>query len=92
MINERSCGCPTLSFSTHALPLRRPKFPATNKVKKLRMDSSQGSTQQKIVILNSHNENLVGLLHETGSTEIVVLCHGFRSNKVSFGSAFFSLT
>ncbi|ANM63818.1 alpha/beta-Hydrolases superfamily protein [Arabidopsis thaliana] len=45
------------------------------------MDSSQGSTQQKIVILNSHNENLVGLLHETGSTEIVVLCHGFRSNK-----------
>ncbi|ANM63817.1 alpha/beta-Hydrolases superfamily protein [Arabidopsis thaliana] len=81
MINERSCGCPTLSFSTHALPLRRPKFPATNKVKKLRMDSSQGSTQQKIVILNSHNENLVGLLHETGSTEIVVLCHGFRSNK-----------
>ncbi|KAL9294186.1 putative feruloyl esterase [Arabidopsis thaliana] len=84
MINERSCGCPTLSFSTHALPLRRPKFPATNKVKKLRMDSSQGSTQQKIVILNSHNENLVGLLHETGSTEIVVLCHGFRSNKLCF--------
>ncbi|EFH53826.1 predicted protein [Arabidopsis lyrata subsp. lyrata] len=45
------------------------------------MDSSQGSTQQKIVIPNSHNEKLVGMLHETGSTEIVVLCHGFRSNK-----------
>jgi alpha/beta superfamily hydrolase len=48
------------------------------------MDSSQGisaTTQQKIVILNSNNEKLVGLLHETGSTEIVVLCHGFRSTK-----------
>ncbi|CAE5958846.1 unnamed protein product [Arabidopsis arenosa] len=48
------------------------------------MDSSQGisaTTQQKIVIPNSNNEKLVGLLHETGSTEIVVLCHGFRSTK-----------
>ncbi|XP_019094633.1 PREDICTED: uncharacterized protein LOC104757322 isoform X2 [Camelina sativa] len=50
------------------------------------MDSSQGSsaatsTLQKIVIPNSNNEKLVGLLHDTGSTEIVVLCHGYRSNK-----------
>ncbi|XP_013625583.1 PREDICTED: uncharacterized protein LOC106331723 isoform X2 [Brassica oleracea var. oleracea] len=50
------------------------------------MDSSQGTSacaeeQQRIEILNSHNEKLVGLLHETGSTEVVVLCHGFRSNK-----------
>ncbi|CAN8278072.1 unnamed protein product [Cochlearia groenlandica] len=37
--------------------------------------------QEKIVITNSHNEKLVGLLHETGSREIVVLCHGFKSNK-----------
>ncbi|CAN7022040.1 unnamed protein product [Brassica rapa subsp. trilocularis] len=50
------------------------------------MDSSLGTSacaeeQQRIEILNSHNEKLVGLLHETGSTEVVVLCHGFRSNK-----------
>ncbi|XP_006303179.2 uncharacterized protein LOC17900089 [Capsella rubella] len=48
------------------------------------MDSSKGSSAasiQKIVIPNSNNEKLVGLLHETGSTEVVVLCHGFLSNK-----------
>ncbi|KAL0713758.1 hypothetical protein Bca4012_020736 [Brassica carinata] len=49
------------------------------------MDSSQGTSagaeQQRIEIPNSRNEKLVGLLHETGSTEVVVLCHGFRSNK-----------
>ncbi|KAH0922370.1 hypothetical protein HID58_022388, partial [Brassica napus] len=28
-----------------------------------------------------HNEKLVGLLHETGSREVVVLCHGFKSDK-----------
>ncbi|GKC60619.1 putative alpha/beta hydrolases superfamily protein [Tanacetum coccineum] len=38
---------------------------------------------QKIVVVNKHGENLVGLLHETGSNEIVVLCHGFQSSKLS---------
>lgn len=38
--------------------------------------------QKKIVIQNEHGENLVGLLHDTGSLEIVVMCHGFRSTKV----------
>ncbi|XP_059640807.1 uncharacterized protein LOC132282972 isoform X2 [Cornus florida] len=37
--------------------------------------------QQKIVISNNNSEKLVGALHETGSTEIVILCHGFRSSK-----------
>ncbi|CAH8366859.1 unnamed protein product [Eruca vesicaria subsp. sativa] len=50
------------------------------------MDSSEGSSscaqqQEKIEIQNSHNEKLVGLLHETGSREVVVLCHGFKSDK-----------
>lgn len=31
---------------------------------------------------NRHGENLVGILHETGSKELVVLCHGFQSSKV----------
>uniref|UniRef100_A0A2P2KPW2 Uncharacterized protein MANES_16G101100 n=1 Tax=Rhizophora mucronata TaxID=61149 RepID=A0A2P2KPW2_RHIMU len=38
--------------------------------------------QQKVVIPNKHRENLVGLFHDTGSKEIVILCHGFRSTKV----------
>uniref|UniRef100_A0A5B7APH9 Serine aminopeptidase S33 domain-containing protein n=1 Tax=Davidia involucrata TaxID=16924 RepID=A0A5B7APH9_DAVIN len=37
--------------------------------------------QEKIIIPNRNGENLVGILHETGSTEIVILCHGFRSSK-----------
>ncbi|KAA8523256.1 hypothetical protein F0562_009679 [Nyssa sinensis] len=37
--------------------------------------------QEKIIIPNSYGEKLVGILHETGSTEIVILCHGFRSSK-----------
>ncbi|KAL1188060.1 hypothetical protein V5N11_009902 [Cardamine amara subsp. amara] len=41
----------------------------------------KGNPGTKIVIANRRNEKLVGLLHETGSREVVVLCHGFRSNK-----------
>ncbi|GLU10058.1 hypothetical protein SLE2022_268860 [Rubroshorea leprosula] len=39
--------------------------------------------QQKLIIPNKHGEKLVGLLHDTGSKGIVVLCHGFRSSKES---------
>ncbi|KAJ4965571.1 hypothetical protein NE237_017420 [Protea cynaroides] len=37
--------------------------------------------QQRVIIKNKHNEKLVGVLHETGSTELVILCHGFRCSK-----------
>ncbi|KAK9947981.1 hypothetical protein M0R45_003573 [Rubus argutus] len=36
---------------------------------------------EKIIITNRHGEKLVGLLHETGSRELVILCHGARSHK-----------
>lgn len=36
---------------------------------------------EKVIIQNKHGEKFVGLFHETGSKEIVVLCHGFRSSK-----------
>ncbi|ESQ45815.1 hypothetical protein EUTSA_v10010563mg [Eutrema salsugineum] len=68
------------SFSNVRLPIKNNRIPCN----KLRMDSSEKTSacaQQKIEIPNSHNEKLLGLLHETGSREIVVLCHGFRSNK-----------
>ncbi|GKD91522.1 hypothetical protein Tco_1367029, partial [Tanacetum coccineum] len=32
-------------------------------------------------LVNKHGEKLVGLLHDTGSNQIVVLCHGFQSSK-----------
>ncbi|XP_017604971.1 uncharacterized protein LOC108451796 isoform X1 [Gossypium arboreum] len=37
--------------------------------------------RQRMIIPNKHGEKLVGLLHETESKEIVILCHGFRSRK-----------
>ncbi|OVA08158.1 hypothetical protein BVC80_1721g14 [Macleaya cordata] len=36
---------------------------------------------QKITVQNDYGEKLVGVLHETGSRGLVVLCHGFRSSK-----------
>ncbi|CAI0399570.1 unnamed protein product [Linum tenue] len=40
--------------------------------------------QQRVVIPNKHGEKLVGVLHDSGSKEIVVLCHGFQCSK-AFG-------
>ena len=39
--------------------------------------------QQKVVVPNKYGEKLVGILHETGSVEIIILCHGLKSTKVS---------
>ncbi|KAI3966816.1 hypothetical protein MKX01_006753 [Papaver californicum] len=39
--------------------------------------------QQRIIIKNKFGENLVGVLHETGSTQVIILCHGFTSNRES---------
>ncbi|VFQ84722.1 unnamed protein product [Cuscuta campestris] len=36
---------------------------------------------KKLVVVNTHGEKLVGTLHEVGSKEIVIVCHGFRSSK-----------
>ncbi|PIA42961.1 hypothetical protein AQUCO_02000425v1 [Aquilegia coerulea] len=35
----------------------------------------------RITIVNKYGEKLVGVLHETCSIELVILCHGFRSSK-----------
>ncbi|KAL2553979.1 alpha/beta-hydrolase superfamily protein [Forsythia ovata] len=45
------------------------------------MMAQNPAMQQKIIIQNKHGEQLVGLLHETGSTEIVIVCHGFLCTK-----------
>ncbi|XP_048133657.1 putative uncharacterized protein YDL057W isoform X4 [Rhodamnia argentea] len=71
---------PTFSLNQYPITsLSKPKFAAT-----LRMSQSTRSSvveQQRVLISNKHGEKLVGLLHETGSSVIVILCHGFRSNK-----------
>ncbi|XP_059431410.1 putative uncharacterized protein YDL057W isoform X1 [Corylus avellana] len=37
--------------------------------------------QRKVIIPNKYGEKLVGILHETESPEIVIICHGYRSSK-----------
>ncbi|XP_074331422.1 uncharacterized protein LOC141668433 isoform X1 [Apium graveolens] len=36
---------------------------------------------QRIIIENSHGQKLVGILHQTASKELVIICHGFKSSK-----------
>ncbi|KAI5421142.1 hypothetical protein KIW84_044837 [Lathyrus oleraceus] len=37
--------------------------------------------QEKVIILNKYGNKLVGILHEAGTKEIVILCHGLRVSK-----------
>ncbi|MED6174011.1 hypothetical protein PIB30_064924 [Stylosanthes scabra] len=37
--------------------------------------------EKKVIIPNNHGNKLVGILHDSGTTEIVILCHGFQSSK-----------
>ncbi|CAN1786344.1 Putative uncharacterized protein YDL057W [Linum perenne] len=39
------------------------------------------AVQTKVVIENQHGEKLIGTLHDTGSKELVIICHGFQSSK-----------
>ncbi|KAH9603734.1 hypothetical protein KSS87_016042 [Heliosperma pusillum] len=47
----------------------------------LAMSHHPARQPEKMIVLNDQNEKLVGLLHDTGSKEIVIVCHGFRSSK-----------
>ncbi|KAL2338728.1 hypothetical protein Fmac_013174 [Flemingia macrophylla] len=40
--------------------------------------------QQNVIIPNKHGKKLVGILHESGTKEIVILCHGLRASKDNF--------
>jgi len=37
--------------------------------------------KERIIVTSNHGEKLVGVLDNVGSTQLVVLCHGFRSSK-----------
>lgn len=43
--------------------------------------NSNRTVQTKFVIPNYHGEKLVGILHDTGSKELVIVCHGIKSTK-----------
>ncbi|KAF8670986.1 hypothetical protein HU200_050259 [Digitaria exilis] len=43
--------------------------------------TSHPAPEQRVLVTNTHGENLVGLLHHTGSKKVVVLCHGFTASK-----------
>ncbi|XP_047941574.1 uncharacterized protein LOC125188644 isoform X2 [Salvia hispanica] len=45
---------------------------------------SPATMLKQITVVNKHGQKLDGLLHDTGSTNIVVLCHAFRSTKEHF--------
>ena len=34
---------------------------------------------KRVIIQNKYKENRVGILHETGSKEVIIVCHGYRS-------------
>ncbi|KAK7265380.1 hypothetical protein RJT34_32999 [Clitoria ternatea] len=40
--------------------------------------------QQKVIIESKDGNKLVGILHESGTEEIVILCHGLRASKENF--------
>ncbi|KAG9131866.1 hypothetical protein Leryth_023524 [Lithospermum erythrorhizon] len=40
-----------------------------------------GTQIRKVTIQNKHDEKLVGIFHDTGSKELVIICHGFKSSK-----------
>ncbi|KAJ4773973.1 Alpha/beta-Hydrolases superfamily protein [Rhynchospora pubera] len=42
---------------------------------------SSNSPETRITITSEHGEKLVGILHDTGSKKIVILCHGLRDTK-----------
>ncbi|TKY54476.1 2-hydroxy-6-oxo-6-(2'-aminophenyl)hexa-2,4-dienoic acid hydrolase [Spatholobus suberectus] len=63
-------------FSTP--PNRKPR---TGREFSLNMAHTPAVEQRRVIIPNKHGEKLVGILHECGSREIVILCHGFRSSK-----------
>lgn len=39
--------------------------------------------ERKVIVNDKSGGKLVGILHEAGSVDIVVLCHGFMSSKVT---------
>ncbi|CAL5398630.1 unnamed protein product [Camellia sinensis] len=85
LINPYSSSSSSSAFPLHQLRLIPSINHNTRTTLNMSLPTSQNpvmpASQQKITIPNNFGEKLVGILHETGSVEIVILCHGFRSAK-----------
>ncbi|KZV28515.1 hypothetical protein F511_15595 [Dorcoceras hygrometricum] len=71
MEQDYDIGSSLSSYGNHSTQFKRTTSVARNPV----------AMQQKITISNKRGEKLFGVLHETGSAKVAVLCHGFRSSK-----------
>ncbi|KAJ8766918.1 hypothetical protein K2173_011736 [Erythroxylum novogranatense] len=74
---------PSLAFPLRHLPFLSSRYRSSTVTLSMSALTAQNTVlqQQKIIVPNKHGEKLVGVLHDTGSEEVVVLCHGFRSSK-----------
>ncbi|KAJ4749844.1 Alpha/beta-Hydrolases superfamily protein [Rhynchospora pubera] len=45
------------------------------------MEASTAISEERFEITNQHGEKMVGVLHNTGSKKVVIICHGFNSTK-----------
>ncbi|KAM1479176.1 hypothetical protein ACFX2I_026503 [Malus domestica] len=70
----------SISFPSPNLNLSRNRSPKRI-LKMAEAAKNPVGQQQRIIVPNKHGEKLVGLLHETGSADLVILCHGFRDTK-----------
>ncbi|KAK7388203.1 hypothetical protein VNO78_23012 [Psophocarpus tetragonolobus] len=68
------------SFSFEPIEIAK----ATSHFQNLKMAQNPSFQQEKIIIPNKHGNKLVGILHESGTKEIVLLCHGGRASKENF--------
>ncbi|CAL5199489.1 unnamed protein product [Lathyrus oleraceus] len=65
------------------LPNRKPITRSALNFNMAQSAKTLGFEQKRVVIPNKHGEKLVGILHDSGTKQIVILCHGFRSSKES---------
>ncbi|RYR55484.1 hypothetical protein Ahy_A06g030692 [Arachis hypogaea] len=63
--------------------MKKEKEKARNKRKEEEKEKEEEelSEKRRIIIRNYHGENLVGILHDAESTQLVIICHGFQSSK-----------
>lgn len=79
----------TLKYSQSTIVIGNPRRTGQLKHRVTMEDSNSAqiqnpsSVQERITLPNKHGEKLVGVLDDTGSRQLVVLCHGFRSSKES---------
>ncbi|XP_057537421.1 uncharacterized protein LOC130815092 [Amaranthus tricolor] len=71
--------CTFDKISVHKLPFSVPLNRCFRKTLSMALDPVK--EPQKITVLNNQNEKLVGLLHDTRSKDLVIVCHGFTSSK-----------